>query len=120
MLGIGEELKNTRKEKQLSLKEVEENTKIRKKYLKSIEEEKFEEIYGDVYVKGFIKNYGDYLNLDGDRLVKEYEEMIQDQEKLLEEIEKKGKKNRKFSISVEIILIVILVVLLLFLVVYNI
>ncbi len=119
ILGLGEELKNARREKQLSLKEVEEATKIRKKYLKAIEEEKFEEIYGDIYVKGFIKNYGEYLNLDGNKLVREYEKMLQDQEKLLEEIENKNKKIKKFSFSIEIILIIILAGILLFLVIYN-
>ena len=39
---------------------------------------KYDIIPGQVYVKGFIRNYGNYLDLDGDRLVKAYQSQVGD------------------------------------------
>lgn len=64
LVGVGEELRNKRIEKGLSLEEVETATKIRVKYLEAIENENFDLIPGRVYVKGFIKNYAKFLGVD--------------------------------------------------------
>ncbi|MFW5998751.1 MAG: helix-turn-helix domain-containing protein [Halanaerobiaceae bacterium] len=82
---IGEELKQARKEKNLSLDNIEESTKIRKKYLKAIEEENFEVIPGKIYVKSFIRTYGNYLDLNGKKLAQQYENRLIEQRQLLEE-----------------------------------
>ena len=93
MLGIGEKLKEARQTKNISLKQVEKETKIRKKYLKALEDENFERIHGDIYIKGFIRNYGEYLDLNAQKLVEEYNEMMREQEKFLEELENNDKGN---------------------------
>ncbi|ETJ28943.1 hypothetical protein Q604_UNBC16509G0001, partial [human gut metagenome] len=47
-------------------------------YLEAIEDGNYDIIPGQVYVKGFIRNYGNYLDLDGDRLVKVYQGQVGD------------------------------------------
>jgi cytoskeletal protein RodZ len=64
LLGIGEELKRIREEKGLSIYDVENQTKIKATFIDAIEKENFDKIPGRVYVKGFIKNYAKFLDLD--------------------------------------------------------
>jgi cytoskeleton protein RodZ len=56
----------------LDLPRVEEATKIRGKYLRALEEERFEVLPGDTYVKGFLRTYADYLGLEGQLYLDEY------------------------------------------------
>ncbi|WP_066635349.1 helix-turn-helix domain-containing protein [Desulfolucanica intricata] len=66
---IGSILRQTREAKGLSLQQAEEETKIRRKYLEALENEKFDVLPGPVYVKAFIKTYAKYLGLNGEELV---------------------------------------------------
>ena len=70
---IGEKLRNARLENGITLTEVENETKIRRKYIVALENEDFDVLPGKVYVKGFLKNYARFLGLDGNALVEEYE-----------------------------------------------
>ncbi len=63
MKGIGNILKTEREAKKITLEQVEEVTKIRRKYLDAIENEKFEVLPGEVYVKGFVATYLKYLGI---------------------------------------------------------
>ena len=47
-------------------------TKIRAKYLRALEDERFEQLPSQTYVKGFLRTYADYLGLDGQLYVDEY------------------------------------------------
>src|SRR5205823_8128494 len=47
-------------------------TKIRSRYLQALEEESFEALPAQTYVKGFLRTYADYLGLDGQLYVDEY------------------------------------------------
>ena len=94
---IGEKLKDTRKDKNLSLDDIEKMTKIRKKYLKAIEEENYEVIPGGVYVKSFIRTYGNTLDLNGEKLAKEYESRLVEQKQLLEEKQEEEEKSSFFK-----------------------
>ena len=49
-------------------------TKIQKRYLIAIEDEKFDELPGDFYVRAFIKQYADTVGLDGKELLREYDD----------------------------------------------
>ncbi len=69
---IGRRLKAARMAKGLTLEEVEEETRIRRKYLEALETGRTDLIPGEVYVKGFLRSYGNFLGLDGDALVEEY------------------------------------------------
>ncbi len=52
--------------------EVEAHTKIRAKYLRAIENEEWELLPGPVYIRSFLRTYGDYLGLDSRMLVEEF------------------------------------------------
>jgi cytoskeleton protein RodZ len=68
---IGRALEKARKERGLTLDEVEHATKIRKRYLAGLEREDFRALPDAVYVQGFLKTYANYLGLDGEELSRE-------------------------------------------------
>ena len=78
MNNIGEYLKNTRKAKNFSIEDVAEATGIRAQYLDALEKGEYTKIPGDVFIKGFIRNYGNYLGVDGNDLVEQYKRRSQD------------------------------------------
>ena len=78
MAELGEELRRERVRRNLTFKDVEQVLHIKTTYLEAIEDGKYDIIPGQVYVKGFIRNYGNYLDLDGDRLVKAYQSQVGD------------------------------------------
>ncbi|BDG59445.1 helix-turn-helix domain-containing protein [Caldinitratiruptor microaerophilus] len=73
---IGRRLREARQARGISLAEVEEQTKIRKRYLEAIEAGADTILPGEVYIKGFIRTYGNFLGLDGAALVEEYKRLV--------------------------------------------
>lgn len=71
MQGIGEILKRTREAQGITLEEVAEATKIRRKYLEALEKEEFDVLPGEVYAKGFATAYLKYLGIKDDPAVVE-------------------------------------------------
>src|ERR1700761_5416504 len=69
---IGETLRETRMRRRIDMTEVEAHTKIRAKYLRALENEEWDLLPGPVYVKSFLKTYGDFLGLDSRLLVDEF------------------------------------------------
>jgi cytoskeleton protein RodZ len=69
---IGAILEKKRLEKGLSLKEVEQATKIRTRYLEGLEREDPTSLPDPVYARGFLKTYANFLGLDGDQLSREF------------------------------------------------
>jgi cytoskeleton protein RodZ len=69
---IGNSLREARHRQQLELTEVEQATKIRARYLRALEEEAFDVLPAQTYVKGFLRTYADWLGLDGQLYVDEY------------------------------------------------
>ena len=72
MKHIGEYLKQRRCEKNITLEEVASQTGIREQYLTALDSGDFEKIPGDVFIKGFIRNYGNFLEENGNDLVEAY------------------------------------------------
>jgi cytoskeleton protein RodZ len=69
---IGNSLREARLRQGYELPRVEADTKIRAKYLRALEEERFEVLPGETYVKGFLRTYSEYLGLDGQLYVDEF------------------------------------------------
>jgi Helix-turn-helix domain len=69
-LEIGTTLELARKRRGLSLKQVEEATKIRAVYLADLEWEHFD-VLPAVYMQGYLKTYASFLHLDADAMVAE-------------------------------------------------
>ena len=72
MFEIGNSLREARLRQGLEYVDIEQQTKIRSKYLKALEDEQFEVLPAPTYVKGFLRNYADALGLDGQLYVDEY------------------------------------------------
>jgi len=69
---IGNSLREARLRQQLDFPDAEHGTKIRGKYLRALEDERFEVLPSHTYVKGFLRSYAEYLGLDGQLYVDEY------------------------------------------------
>ncbi len=78
---IGENLKQRRMERNVSLKEAENATSIRMTYLQAIEEGEMNKLISPVYAQGFVKQYAAFLGMDGDKLVRENPEVFNKQER---------------------------------------
>jgi hypothetical protein len=69
---IGNSLREARLRQGLDFFEIEQSTKIRGKYLRALEDEQFEVLPAQTYVKGFLRSYADHLGLDGQLYVDEF------------------------------------------------
>jgi cytoskeletal protein RodZ len=69
---IGSSLREARLRQGLGFPEIEQATKVRTKHLKALEDEQFELLPGQTYVKGFLRTYAEYLGLDGQLYVDEF------------------------------------------------
>lgn len=74
---IGEMFKAKRKELNLSLKEVENSTSIRSNCIEAIEEGKEDQFLSSVYMLGFLRQYADFLGMDGDKVIRDNSEAFQ-------------------------------------------
>ena len=72
MFEIGNSLREARSRRGVEFAQVEQATKIRGKYLRALEDERFDTLPSQTYVKGFLRTYADYLGLDGQLYVDEY------------------------------------------------
>ena len=72
MFEIGNSLREARLRQSLEFSDVERATKIRPKYLRALEDEQFEVLPAQTYVKGFLNTYAEFLGLDGQLYVDEY------------------------------------------------
>lgn len=71
---IGAVLERRRLEKGLSLRDVEQATKIRTRYLDGLEREDYSVLPDAIYVQGFLKTYANFLGLDGEQLSRDLKE----------------------------------------------
>ena len=72
MFDIGSSLREARLRQELDFPALEERTKIRPKYLRALEDERFDILPAPTYVKGFLRSYAEALGLDGQPFVDEY------------------------------------------------
>jgi transcriptional regulator with XRE-family HTH domain len=69
---IGSSLRDARMRQGLDFAELEERTKIRPKYLRALEDERFDVLPAPTYVRGFLRSYARALGLDAEPFVDEY------------------------------------------------
>ena len=72
MFEIGSSLRAARMRQELELSQAEHDTRIRAKYLRALEDERFDVLPGPAYTKGFLRTYADYLGLDAQPFIDEY------------------------------------------------
>ncbi len=73
---MGEKFRFKREEMNLTLKEVENATSIRMIYLQAIEEGRVDHFLSNVYAIGFIRQYGNFLGFENEKLTKEFPEAL--------------------------------------------
>lgn len=73
---VGYTLRQERERQNLSIEDIEQGTSIRALYIEAIENGEYDKLPGNVYTKGFIKNYAKFLDMDVDALVKEFQSDI--------------------------------------------
>src|SRR5207245_4354775 len=66
---LGELLRAQREKKGITLDQAAADTRIRKEFLKALEDADYQSLPGAVYTQGFLRNYAGYLDLDQDELV---------------------------------------------------
>lgn len=98
---IGNLLKERRKERQLTLSQISEITKIRMEYLKAIEEGNYNIFPSEVYLKGFLKNYAKFLGVNTERALAMYrrEREFQSQEPTISMTKKIRERGLDISIT---------------------
>ncbi|MFC0558539.1 helix-turn-helix domain-containing protein [Halalkalibacter alkalisediminis] len=79
MLGLselGQHLKEAREQKQISLDDLQQTTKIQKRYLIAIEEGRFDTLPGIFYARAFVKTYAEAIGLDPEPLFDQYRDEL--------------------------------------------
>jgi cytoskeleton protein RodZ len=66
---LGQQLREAREARGLTVDEVAQGTRIRAAYIKALEEERFADLPAPVYVRGFLRNYATFLGLDAEELI---------------------------------------------------
>lgn len=79
-LTIGKKLHDARVAKGYTLDDLQKNTKIQKRYLIAIEDNDFDSLPGEFYVRAFVKQYADSVGLNGSELLAQFETKLPDTE----------------------------------------
>jgi len=78
---IGDILREAREEQGLSLDDIQETTKIQKRYLVAIEQDAFHALPGRFYARAFIKEYAQAVGLDPTVILEDFDESTIEEEK---------------------------------------
>jgi len=87
MFQIGASLREARTRRGLSAADVHKGIRIRERYLTALEEERWDMLPGEAYTKGFLRTYAEFLGLNGNLYIDEYNARIahRDEEPLVPE-----------------------------------
>jgi len=96
-LTLGEKLKKIREDAGISLSDISINTKVKREYLEKIEEGNYAELPFDVYVKGFLRSYAKYLNLNPEIVISQFNKEIGVRDNV-KKYQEKSKEVDKFKI----------------------
>lgn len=69
---LGEKLRQAREERNISISEVAEHTRISSIYLQAIENDEFKVLPGGIFNKGFIKSFAKYVGVDENEAMQDY------------------------------------------------
>jgi Helix-turn-helix domain len=76
VIQIGPSLAAARRARGLELRDAEQLTCLRSKYLAALEEERYYDLPGRTYARAFLRTYAAALDLDADKLVVEFDEQF--------------------------------------------
>jgi cytoskeleton protein RodZ len=69
---FGEKLKQEREKRKITLEEISSSTKIGTRMLQALEEDRFNQLPGGIFNKGFVRAYSRFVGLDEDQIVADY------------------------------------------------
>ncbi len=72
MPSFGEKLKLEREKRKITLEQISSSTKIGTRMLQALEEDKFNQLPGGIFNKGFVRAYSRFVGLDEDQTIAEY------------------------------------------------
>lgn len=72
MPSFGENLRREREKRKITLEQISQTTKISTRMLRALEEEKFNQLPGGIFNKGFVRAYARTVGLDEDQAVADY------------------------------------------------
>lgn len=98
-LTLGEKLKKLRSERRMSLGEASRQTMIQVKYLEYLEDGAYGKLPVDVYVRGFLRSYGEFLGVDEKVLLRMYDKEIGIRKNLDKSNGTKKEKREAISVS---------------------
>ncbi len=111
MDSIGAYLRRERELRHVSLEELVQSTRIPLTMLQRIEEDRFDELPGDVFARGFLRAYARALGLCADEVLAQYAEARKVDEPppapLLSSIQT-PERGRRFGIAIALVILVIL------------
>lgn len=122
MSSLGEQLRLTRESKGISLEYAADTLKISKRYLEALEEDSFNVLPAQIYVRGFLNNYAKFLGLDPVAILDQYNrlmlpknEIFNGVARLKKRTTRQVKRSRVFTLlMIAIITIICLIVLYVF------
>lgn len=91
---LSEILKRRRESLEISLTDAEQATRIRGQYIKAIESGDYITLNDDVYARGYVKNYADYLGLDTKPILKLYDSERAGQREMQRQSRRRGDSTR--------------------------
>jgi len=90
---VGERFKMRREELKISIKSLSDKLKIKTDYLEDLEQNNYEKLPPDVYVKGFIKSYSELVGFNSEKII----ELFKKEKKIENKVESRKKKEEKFK-----------------------
>ncbi len=69
---FGNRLKREREHREMSLAQISQSTKIATRFLRALEEDRFEELPGGIFNRGFVRAYARSLGIDEEQTVADY------------------------------------------------
>ena len=92
MASLGQQLKQSREEKGISLQEITESTNISIRFLQAIENDAYDVLPGGVFNRGFVRNFARQVGFDEEQAVNLYQEQW---------LEQGGEPERGYQLGVE-------------------
>jgi cytoskeleton protein RodZ len=106
-VSLGTLLKRSREEHQLELDEAFRVTRIRRHTLEALENDRWDELPSQVFVKGFLKTYAEFLGLGKERVLELYEEVLSARRAQSEPMKQVSPRTRRWLWSLVIALLVL-------------
>ena len=77
---LGRYLKREREMRNISLKEVSRNTRVREHLLRALEEDRYDLLPSATFVKGFLTSYAKYVGLDPNDALLRFQEFLKSEQ----------------------------------------